>query len=99
MRVYYDGPILAFTGELDPTLSGATGFKIEMLYANAKHVVFRNAGHVQFYIRIDDYSPEELIYRRCALELGRLFLIDPQQRLDSHCAEARKLRLVPPAVP
>src|SRR5262249_53155379 len=27
-RVYYDGPILAFTGELDPTLSGLAGYKI-----------------------------------------------------------------------
>ena len=32
-RVYYDGPILAFTGELDPTLSGLAGYKIEMIYA------------------------------------------------------------------
>ncbi len=60
-HVYYDGPILAFTGELDPTLSGLTGFKIETLYANAMHVVFKNAWHVQFYIRIDDYSPEEYV--------------------------------------
>src|SRR5262249_5305502 len=30
-RVYYDGPILAFTGELDPTLSGLAGYKIEMI--------------------------------------------------------------------
>lgn len=93
-RVNYDGPILVFTGELDPTLSGITGFKIEMLYANAKHVVFRNAGHVQFYIRQDDYSPEEYVYRRCALELARQFLEDPRQRLDTRCAETRTLRLV-----
>ncbi|HEU4884298.1 MAG TPA: alpha/beta fold hydrolase [Longimicrobium sp.] len=95
-HVWYDGPILAFTGELDPTLSGLAGYKIEMLYANAQHVVFRNAGHVQFYIRIDDYSPEEYVYRRCALELARQFLTDPQRRLqDTRCAEARTVRLIP----
>jgi pimeloyl-ACP methyl ester carboxylesterase len=95
-HVYHDGPILAFTGELDPTLSGLAGYKIEMLYANAQHVVFRNAGHVQFYIRIDDYSPEEYVYRRCALDLARQFLADPQRRLeDTRCAEARIVRLIP----
>ncbi len=93
-RVYYDGPILAFTGELDPTLSGLAGYKIEMIYANARNVVFRNAGHVQFYIRTYNYSPEEYEYRRCALELGRQFLADPQRTLDTRCAETRKLRLV-----
>lgn len=94
-RVYYDGPILAFTGELDPTLSGLAGFKIAMIYANARNVVFRNAGHVQFYIRTYNYSPEEYQYRRCALEIGRRFLADPQQALDTRCSETRKLRLVP----
>jgi pimeloyl-ACP methyl ester carboxylesterase len=94
-RVYYDGPILAFTGELDPTLSGLAGYKIEMIYANARNVVFRNAGHAQFYIRTYNYSPEELVYRRCALELGRQFLADPQRELDTRCAQARTLRLVP----
>lgn len=49
-RVYYDGPILAFTGELDPTLSGLAGYKIEMIYANARNVVFRNNGQVQSFI-------------------------------------------------
>lgn len=93
-RVNYDGPILAFTGELDPTLSGLAGYKIEMIYANARNVVFRNAGHAQFYIRSYNYSPEESVYRRCALELGRQFLADPRQELDTRCAEARKLRLI-----
>ncbi len=93
-RVYYDGPILAFTGELDPTLSGLAGYKIEMIYANARNVVFRNAGHVQFYIRTYNYSPEEYIYRKCALELGRQFLADPQRKLDTSCATTRQLRLV-----
>ena len=92
-HVYYDGPILAFTGELDPTLSGLAGYKIEMLYANARNVVFRNAGHAQFYIRSYNYSPEEYPYRRCALELGRQFHADPKRTLDTRCAETRKLRL------
>jgi pimeloyl-ACP methyl ester carboxylesterase len=94
-HVYYDGPILAFTGELDPTLSGLAGFKIAMLYANARNVVFKNAGHAQLYIRAYNYSPEEYVYRRCALDLGLAFLADPQQKLDTSCAEARKIRLVP----
>jgi hypothetical protein len=93
-HVNYDGPILAFTGELDPTLSGIAGYKVEMLYANARNVVFRNAGHVQFYIRTYNYSPEEYQYRRCALELGHQFLANPQRSLDTRCAEARKLRLL-----
>lgn len=94
-HVYYDGPQLAFTGELDPTLSGLAGFKIEMLYANARNVTFRNAGHVQFYIRSYNYSPEEYEYRKCALALARQFLADPQRRLDTSCAETRELSLVP----
>jgi pimeloyl-ACP methyl ester carboxylesterase len=93
-RVYYDGPILAFTGELDPTLSGLAGYKIEMIYANARNVVFRNSGHAQFYIRTYNYSEEEYPYRHCALELGRQFLADPRRTLDTRCAETRKLRLV-----
>lgn len=93
-RVYYDGPILAFTGELDPTLSGLAGYKIAMIYANGRNVVFKNNGHVQFYIRTYNYSEEEYPYRRCALELGRQFLADPRATLDTRCAETRKLRLV-----
>jgi pimeloyl-ACP methyl ester carboxylesterase len=93
-RVYYDGPILAFTGELDPTLSGLAGHKIAMIYANARNVVFKNNGHVQFYIRTYNYSEEEYPYRRCALELGRQFLAAPQRKLDTRCAETRQLRLV-----
>lgn len=93
-RVYYDGPILAFTGELDPTLSGLAGYKIAMIYANARNVVFKNAGHAQFYIRTYNYSPEEYEYRRCALELGHQFHADPKRKLDTSCAETRKLRLV-----
>lgn len=93
-RVYYDGPILAFSGELDPTLSALAGYKVEMIYANARNVVFRNSGHAQFYIRTYNYSEEEYPYRRCALELGRQFHADPQQVLDTRCSETRKLRLV-----
>ena len=93
-HVDYDGPILAFTGELDPTLSGFAGYKIDMLYANARNVVFRNAGHAQFYIRAYNYSPEEYPYRKCALELGRQFLADPLQTLDTRCADTRTFRLV-----
>lgn len=93
-HVEYDGPILALTGELDPTLSGLAGFKIEMLYPNAQHVVFRNAGHAQFYIRTYNYSAEERPYRLCALELGRQFLASPRRRLDTSCAETRQVRLV-----
>jgi pimeloyl-ACP methyl ester carboxylesterase len=93
-RVYYDGPILAFTGELDPTLSGLAGYKIEMIYANGRNVVFRNNGHVQFYIRTYNYSDEEYPYRKCALELGRQFHGDPQRALDTSCSETRKIRLV-----
>lgn len=93
-HVYYDGPILAFTGELDANLSGLAGYKIAMLYANARNVVFKNGAHAQFYIRTYNYSEEEYPYRRCALELGRQFLADPQRTLDTRCAETRKLRLV-----
>jgi pimeloyl-ACP methyl ester carboxylesterase len=93
-HVYYDGPILAFTGELDANLSGLAGYKIAMLYANARNVVFKNGAHAQFYIRTYNYSPEEYEYRRCALELGRQFLADPHRTLDTRCAETRKLRLV-----
>jgi pimeloyl-ACP methyl ester carboxylesterase len=94
-RVDYDGPILAFTGELDPTLSGLDGYKIEMLYDNARNVVFRNAGHAQFYIRTYNYSAEESVYRKCALELGNQFLNDPRRALDTSCAASRRIRLVP----
>jgi pimeloyl-ACP methyl ester carboxylesterase len=93
-RVHYDGPQLVFSGELDPSLSGLAGYTIDMHYPNASNVVFRNAGHVQFYMGSDGRSPEEYAYRRCALDLGRQFLADPQRKLDTRCAETRKLRLV-----
>lgn len=92
-RVYYDGPQLAFSGELDPSLSGMSGFEMEMLYPNARNVVFRNAGHVQ--ASLADYPPQTPDpYRLCALRLGRQFLADPKQRLDTRCAETRGALLV-----
>ena len=93
-RVYYDGPQLVFSGELDASLSGLSGYNIAMLYPNATNVVFRNAVHGQ--VDIADI-PREVVsdYRQCALALARQFLADPQQKLDTRCAETRKLRLVP----
>ncbi len=92
-RVYYDGPQLAFSGELDASLSGLSGYNIEMLYPNARNVVFRNAVHGQ--ADIADI-PRKVVsdYRRCALALARQFLADPQASLDTRCAKTRKLRLV-----
>ena len=93
-RIHFDGPQLAFSGELDPSLSGMSGFEMEMLFPNARNVVFRNAGHVQ--ASLADYPPEAADpYRLCALRLARQFLADPQQGLDSRCAETRELRLGP----
>ena len=90
-RVYYDGPQLAFSGELDPSLSGISGFEIQMLYPNARNVIFWNAGHVQ--ASLADY-PTSNPYKHCALNLGRQFLADPKQPLDTRCARTRMLRLV-----
>ena len=92
-RVYYDGPQLAFSGELDASLSGLSGYTIAMLYPNARNVVFKNAVHGQ--VDFADFPPEVVSdYRRCALGLARQFFADPQRRLDTSCAESRKLRLV-----
>jgi pimeloyl-ACP methyl ester carboxylesterase len=93
-RVYYDGPQLAFSGELDASSSGMGGYNIAMLYPNATNVVFRNAVHGQ--VDIADL-PRKVVsdYRQCGLTLARQFLADPQQKLDTRCAETRKLRLVP----
>ena len=90
-RVHYDGPQLAFTGELDPSLSGMSGFEMEMLYPKARNIVFRNAGHVQ--VSLTDYSAVDP-YRLCALRLARQFLADPKRKLDAGCAETRPLRFV-----
>jgi hypothetical protein len=71
-----------------------SGFEMEMLFPNAHNVIFRNAGHVQ--ASLADYPPKAADpYRLCALRLARQFLADPQQRLDSRCAETRELRLGP----
>ena len=92
-RVYYDGPQLVFSGELDSSLSGLSGYTIEMLYPNARNVVFKNALHVQ--VKLADFPPAlGDDYRMCALGLARQFLDDPQLRLDTRCAGTRQLRLV-----
>ena len=92
-RVYYDGPQLAFSGELDASLSGLSGYRIEMLYPNARNVVFKNAVHVQ--VELADFPPTSVDdYRICALGLARQFLADPRRRLDTGCAETRQLGLV-----
>jgi hypothetical protein len=93
-RVYYDGPQLVFSGELDASLSGLSGYRIAMLYPHARNVVFRNAVHGQ--VRLADFPPAVVDdYRTCALRLARQFFADPQAPLDTRCAETRKLRLVP----
>ncbi len=91
-RVYYDGPQLAFTGELDASSSGLAGYKIEMLYANALNVVFRNGYHGQFPTELP--NSEDHDYWMCALRLAHQFFDDPQRKLDISCAETRRLRLV-----
>lgn len=93
-RVYYDGPHLVFSGELDASLSGLSGYRIAMLYPNARNVVFRNAVHGQ--VHLADFPPATADdYRMCALRLARQFFADPQGELDTRCAGTRKLRLVP----
>lgn len=93
-RVPYDGPQLAFSGELDASLSGLSGYRIAMLHPNARNIVFRNALHGQ--VHLADVPPKSVDdYRRCALTLARQFLAAPQGALDTRCAETRRLRLVP----
>jgi hypothetical protein len=91
-HVYYDGPQLAFTGELDASSSGLAGYKIDMFYVNARNVVFRNGYHGQFPTELP--NAEDLDYWRCAQQLARQFFADPRRKLDTGCAETRKLRLV-----
>jgi hypothetical protein len=91
-HVYYDGPQLAFTGELDVSSSGLAGYKIEMLYVNSKNVVFKNGYHEQFPTELP--ASEDYDYWQCALQLAHQFFNDPQQKLDTGCAETRKLRLI-----
>ncbi len=94
-HVDYDGPQLVLSGELDASLSGLAGYKIDMLYANATHVVFRNSPHIQLTMEDSDLSKDYNHYRLCAARLARQFLADPHQALDTRCAETRILRLVP----
>jgi pimeloyl-ACP methyl ester carboxylesterase len=89
---FYDGPQLVLTGELDASSSGSAGYEIAKQNANATQVVFRNGMHVQF--RPEPPAPEDSAYWMCALRLGRAFVADPQKRLDTGCAETRRLRLV-----
>ena len=91
-RVYYDGPQLAFTGELDASSSGPAGYEIAKLYANARNVVFRNGIHGQFPTELP--SSEDRDYWVCALRLGREFFADPQRTLNTNCADTRTLRFV-----
>jgi pimeloyl-ACP methyl ester carboxylesterase len=89
---YYDGPQLILTGELDASSSGSAGYEIAKQNAHATQVLFRNGTHVQF--RPEAPTPEETAYRMCALQLARAFVADPHRRLDTSCAETRRLRLV-----
>lgn len=91
-RVYFDGPQLAFTGDLDPTLSGLSGYEMEMLFPNARNVVFRNAGHAQAPLDVNPLKAADP-YMLCALRLGRRFFADPHGELDTRCAKTRALRL------
>lgn len=91
-QIYYDGPQLAFTGELDASSSGLAGYKIESLYANARNVVFRNGYHGQFPTELP--NSEDRVYWSCALRLAHQFFADPQRKLDTSCSETRQLRLV-----
>ena len=88
----YDGPQLVFTGELDASSSGPAGYQIAMLNANARNVVFWNGMHGQFPMELP--TKEDTDYRMCALRLARDFVADPQRRLDTGCADTRRLRLV-----
>lgn len=92
-KVNYDGPQLVFSGELDASLSGLSGYRIETIYPNARHIVFRNAVHVQ--VELASFPPKSVDdYRLCALRLARQFFASPERPLDGRCAEARRLRLV-----
>lgn len=93
-HVDYDGPQLVLSGELDSSLSGLAGYKIDMLYANARNVVFRNSPHIQVTMEDSDLSKDYNHYRLCAARLARQFLADPGRTLDTSCAETRTLRLV-----
>ena len=93
-HVDWDGPQLVFSGELDASLSGLAGYKIEMLYANATNVVFLNAEHIQVTMEDSDTSNDWNYYRLCAAGLARQFFSDPQRTLDTRCAKTRRLRFV-----
>jgi pimeloyl-ACP methyl ester carboxylesterase len=94
-HVNYDGPQLVFTGELDATQSGPAGYKIAMLYANARNVVFKNGQHGQVPMSDSDTSKDYNYYWLCAAGLVRQFLADPKRELDTRCTETRQFRLAP----
>jgi hypothetical protein len=81
-----------FTGELDASSSGLVGYQIAMLNPNARHVVFQNGMHGQFPKELP--TKEDADYRMCALRLARAFVADPRAKLDTSCANTRRLRLV-----
>ncbi len=89
---FFEGPQLALTGELDASNSGQTGYKIAMVNANARQVVFRNGMHGQWAAELP--TDEDMEYRVCAHQLARSFVANPQGKLDTSCAETRKLKLV-----
>lgn len=93
-HVPYDGPQLVLTGELDASLSGLAGYRIDMLYANATQIVFSNSPHIQVTMEDSDLSKDYNHYRLCAARLARRFFADPGRALDASCAETRQLRLV-----
>jgi hypothetical protein len=95
--IVYDGPQLVFTGELDASSSGIKGYQIAMFNANAQQIVFRNGMHGQLPSSLP--TAEDIDYRNCALRLARAFVADPRGRLDSSCAETRRLRLVRLSIP
>jgi pimeloyl-ACP methyl ester carboxylesterase len=91
-RVNFNGPQLVFTGELDASLSGLSGYKIKALYPNARNIVFKNATHGQADLA-DLPRPTVNDYTRCALLLARQFFANPRVPLNTSCAESRKMRL------
>ena len=89
---FYDGPQLVFTGELDASSSGSSGYEIAKQNANARQVVFRNGMHGQFPTELP--TPEDTDYRMCALRLARAFCCGSATAARYGCAETRQLRLV-----
>jgi hypothetical protein len=82
-----------FSGELDASSPGLSGYQIGMLCPNARNVVFQECPHGQ--ADLADLPPQSVNdYRACAPKMATRFLADPKSELDTHCAETGKLRLV-----